>query len=59
MNPLLGNNRETDETNAIARQQLRKLATLLTSVSSSGPGATNKVLFEEVFSICLLRGVVV
>jgi hypothetical protein len=46
-------------TSAIARQQLRKYATVLEPLLASGPRATMEVLFEAVFSMCPLRGYIV
>jgi hypothetical protein len=52
-----GNNRETNnKATAIARQQLRKYATVLELLLGSGPRATMEVLFEAMFSMCPLRG---
>jgi hypothetical protein len=48
---LLGNGRETNETMAIARQQLCKYATVLEPFLGSGPCATMEVLLEVVFSM--------
>jgi hypothetical protein len=46
---LLGNDRETiNETTAIAKQLLRKYATVLQPFLNSGPRATKKVLMEAV-----------
>jgi hypothetical protein len=47
---LLGNDCETNETTAIARQQLRKYATGLEPLLGSSPRATMEVLLEAVFS---------
>jgi hypothetical protein len=48
---LLGNDRETNnKTMAIARQQLRKYATVLELLLGSSLHATVKVLLEVVFS---------
>jgi hypothetical protein len=47
MGPLLGNGREiNNETITIAMQQLRKYATALKQLLSSGPRATMEVLLE-------------
>jgi hypothetical protein len=54
--PLLCNDRETNETTAIARQQLCKYATVLEPLIGSGPRATMEVLLEAVFSMDFLRG---
>jgi hypothetical protein len=54
--PLQGNDRETNETTTIARQQLLKYATVLESLLGSGLRAIVEVLLEVVFSVCPLRG---
>jgi hypothetical protein len=51
INPLLGNDRDTNET-AIAMKQLRKYSTVLEPLLDSGPCTTMEVLLEAV----LLRG---
>jgi hypothetical protein len=53
---LLGNDRETNETTAIAKQQLRKYATVLNPLLASGLSATVEILLEAVFSMGPLRG---
>jgi hypothetical protein len=49
--PLLGNDRETNETTAIARQQLHKYGKVLEPLLRSGPRATMEVLLEALFSM--------
>jgi hypothetical protein len=53
--PLLGNDRETNETTAIAVQQLCKYARVLEILLGSGPRATIEVLLEAVFYTRPLR----
>jgi hypothetical protein len=48
---LLGNDRETNKTMAIARQHFRKYATVLELLLGSSPRATVEVLLEVVFSV--------
>jgi hypothetical protein len=48
---LLGNDRQSNESTAISRQQLCKYATLLKSLLGSGLHATKKVLLRVVFSM--------
>jgi hypothetical protein len=55
MDPLLGNEGETNNTVAIARQQLRKYATVLEPFLCSGPYTTMEILLEAVFSMDPLR----
>jgi hypothetical protein len=59
INPLLGKTCETEETNATARQQLRKYATLLEPLLGSGPRTTIRVLSEAVFFICPLHDYII
>jgi hypothetical protein len=49
--PLLDNDREGNETTAIAMQQLHKYATVPEPLLDSGPRATMEVLLEAVFSM--------
>jgi hypothetical protein len=49
---LLANDREINQTTAIARQQLHKYATVLQPVLGSDPRAPMEVLLEAVFSLC-------
>jgi hypothetical protein len=57
INPLVGNDRETNsETMVINRQQLRKYSTVLEPLLGSGPRATMEVLLEAVFLCRPLRG---
>jgi hypothetical protein len=51
IDPLLGNDRETNETTATAMQQLCKYATVLELLLGSGTRATVEVLLEAVFSM--------
>jgi hypothetical protein len=52
MDPLLCNDHETNnETMVIARQQLRKYATVLKPLLGSGLSATIEVLLEAMFSM--------
>jgi hypothetical protein len=54
---LLGNDLETNnETTAIAKQQLRKYATVLEPLLGSGPHASMEVLLQAVFLCGPLRG---
>jgi hypothetical protein len=48
---LLGNARETNETAAIARQELRIYATVLEPLLGSGQRAKMEVPFKAVFSM--------
>jgi hypothetical protein len=56
IDPLLGNDRETNETTAITRQQHRKYATVLEPLLDSGLCTTMKVLLEAVFSMWAAPG---
>jgi hypothetical protein len=47
--PLLGNDSEINDATAIARQQLRKYATILKLLLGSGPHATMELMLEGVF----------
>jgi hypothetical protein len=58
IDPLLGNDRETHETTAIAMQRLSKYATVLEPLLGSGPRAIVEVMLEAVFSIDPHRGYV-
>jgi hypothetical protein len=53
---LLGNDRETNETTAIARQRLHNYATILYPLLGKGPRATMHVLLEAMSSMIPLRG---
>jgi hypothetical protein len=56
VDPLLDNNRETNEITAIARQQRHKYAKVMELLLGSGPHATTEVLLGAVFSMGPLRG---
>jgi hypothetical protein len=51
IDPLLDNDRGTNETRAIARQQLHKYVPVLELLPCSGPHTTMEVLLEVVFSM--------
>jgi hypothetical protein len=48
---LLGNDRERNETMAIAMQQLRKYSTVLELLLGSGPTPRTELLLEVMFSM--------
>jgi hypothetical protein len=54
--PLLCNDSEPNETRAIACQRLRKYATVLDPLLSSGQRVTMEVFLEAAFSMGPLRG---
>jgi hypothetical protein len=56
IDPLLGNDLETNETTAIAVQQLHKYATVLEPLRASGLRATMEILLEAMFSTGPLQG---
>jgi hypothetical protein len=51
IDPLLGNDCETNETTAITRQQLRKYVKVLEPLLGNIPRSTMGVLLEAVFSM--------
>jgi hypothetical protein len=49
IDPLLGNDRETNDTTTIVRQQLRKYVTVLEPLLNSGLRATMVILLKRCF----------